>query len=191
VIPSLDAGCREIFRRVNRPHPDLDFAKILSGIASFRQEFEGQIWLEVFLLKDLTDDVAHVRRMAGLAKILEPDRVQLNTVIRPPAEKYALAVDSTTLRSLAAIFGGRAEVISDHPDLEHEAADEASEAVVMGLLRRRPCTTQDVSHGLGIPAAEATKRLEILERDGKIVIRRRAGKVFYVPSRSRNRSREG
>jgi wyosine [tRNA(Phe)-imidazoG37] synthetase (radical SAM superfamily) len=190
VVPSLDAGSRKVFQTVNRPHPDLDFAQVLSGMASFRQEFRGQIWLEVFLLKDLTDDVAHVRRMARLAKILEPDRVQLNTVMRPPAEKCALAVDSTTLHSLAAIFGGRAEVISDHPDSEHETADEASEAVVMGLLHRRPCTIQDVSHGLGIPAAAAAKRLEILERDGEIIVRRRAGKVFYVPSGSRKHSRE-
>jgi hypothetical protein len=98
--------------------------------------------------------------------------------------------DSTTLHSLAAIFGDRAEVISDPPDSEHETAVEASEAVMMGLLRRRPCTIQDVSHGLGIPAAAAAKRLELLERAGEIVIRRREGKVFYVPSRPKKHSRE-
>ena len=189
VIPSLDAGSEEIFQTVNRPHPNLDFAQVLSGMASFRQEFGGQIWLEVFLLKRFTADVAQVGRIARLVEILEPDRVQLNTVLRPPVEKYALAVDSATMHSLAAIFGGRTEIISDPPASEHKSAVGAGEAVIMGLLRRRPCTIQDVSRGLGIPAADAAKRLEILERDGEIVIRRRAGKLFYVTSRPRRHSR--
>jgi len=189
VIPSLDAGSEDVFKRVNRPHRDLNFAEVLSGMASFREEFGGQIWLEVFLLKRFTADRARVGRMARLAEQLKPDRIQLNTVLRPPAEKYALAVDSTTMRSLAAIFGDRAEVISDPLASEHNSAVEAGEAAIMGLLRRRPCTIQDVSRGLGIPAAEAAKRLEILERDGVIVIRRRGGKVFYIASRPRRHPR--
>jgi wyosine [tRNA(Phe)-imidazoG37] synthetase (radical SAM superfamily) len=190
VIPSLDAGSEEIFQTVNRPHPDLDFAQVLLGMASFRQEFGGQIWLEVFLLKGFTADVAQVGRMARLAEQLKPDRIQLNTVLRPPAEQYALAVDSITMHSLAGIFGDRAEVIAEPPASEHNTAVEAGEAVIMGLLRRRPCTIQDVSRGLRIPAAEAAKRLEILERDGEIVIRRRAGNIFYIPSRPRKHSRQ-
>jgi wyosine [tRNA(Phe)-imidazoG37] synthetase (radical SAM superfamily) len=185
VIPSLDAGSEEVFQTVNRPHRDLDFAEVLSGLASFRGEYGGQIWLEVFLLRRFTADRAQAGRMARLAEQLKPDRIQLNTVLRPPAEKHALAVDSTTMHSLAAIFGDRAEVISNAPASEHSSAVEAGEAAIKGLLRRRPCTIQDVSRGLGIPAAEAAKRLEILERDGEIVIRRRAGKVFYIASRPR------
>jgi wyosine [tRNA(Phe)-imidazoG37] synthetase (radical SAM superfamily) len=190
VIPSLDAGSEEVFQRVNRPHPDLDFAEVLSGMVSFHEEFGGQIWLEVFLLKRFSADRAQVGRMARLTEQLKPDRIQLNTVLRPPAEKCALAVDSTTMHSLAAIFGDRAEVISDPPDSEHNSAVEAGEAAIMGLLRRRPCTIQDVSRGLGIPAAEAAKRLDLLERDGEIIIRRRAGKVFYSPSRPKKHSRQ-
>lgn len=187
VIPSLDAGCEEVFQKVNRPHPDLDFAEVLSGMVSFRREFQGQIWLEVFLLKRITADRAQAGRMARLAEQLKPDRIQLNTVLRPPAEKSALAVDSTTMHSLATIFGDHAEVISSAPESEHGSTAEAGEAVIMELLRRRPCTIQDVSLGLGIPAAEAAKRLEILKRDGEILIRRRAGKVFYIPSRAMKR----
>jgi wyosine [tRNA(Phe)-imidazoG37] synthetase (radical SAM superfamily) len=190
VIPSLDAGSQDVFQRVNRPHPDLHFGVILSGMASFRQEFGRQIWLEVFLLKHFTEDVAQVRTIAKLAEILEPDRIQLNTVLRPPAEKHALAVDLATMRSLAALFGDRAEVISDTPASEYVAAAEAGEATIMGLLRRRPCTIQDVSRSLGIPVAEAAKRLEILEIDEEIIIRRRAGNIFYIPSQPNKLSRQ-
>jgi wyosine [tRNA(Phe)-imidazoG37] synthetase (radical SAM superfamily) len=188
VIPSLDAGSEEVFQTVNRPHRKLDFAEVLSGMASFRQEFGGQIWLEVFLLKRFTADPAQVGRIARLAEILEPDRIQLNTVLRPPAEKHALAVDPAAMRSLAALFGDRVEVIADPPASSYKTAIELDAADIMGLLRRRPCTIQDVSRGLGIPAAEAAKRLEILQRDGMIAIRRSAGRVFYLPSRAAGRT---
>ncbi len=58
----------------------------------------------------------------------------------------------------------------------------------MELLRRRPGTIRDVSHGLGIPAAEASKHLVSLRQAGMIVIRRKAGQVFYVVSASESRS---
>lgn len=67
------------------------------------------------------------------------------------------------------------------------------EALVVGMAciqGRRPRTTQDVSGGLGIPTAETAKRLEILERDGEIVIRRRAGEVFRSPLQPKKDSRE-
>ena len=184
VIPSLDAGSEETFQTVNRPHPDLDFAQVLSGMAAFRLEFEGQIWLEVFLLRRFTANVAEVGRIARLAELLEPDRVQLNTVLRPPAEEHALAVDPAAMRSLAALFGDRAEVISDASVSECRAPGEADEASIIDLLLRRPCTIDDVSRGLGIPAPEAAKRLDILERDEVIASRRSAGKVFFIPSRA-------
>lgn len=51
VIPSLDAGDAETFQRVNRPAPDISIEKLVSGLVQFRQEFRGQIWLEIFLVE--------------------------------------------------------------------------------------------------------------------------------------------
>jgi len=181
VIPSLDAGSADVFQRVNRPHRILRFAKVLSGMASFRQEYAGQIWLEVFLVKKLTSNPVQAQKMARLAKQLKPDRIHLNTVLRPPAQPHALAVDLADMYSLAEFFGDRAEIIPDTPASEYQNK-EVGEAPVMELLRRRPCTTEDVSRGLGIPAVEAAKRLEILERNGAIIIRRENNKIFYLPS---------
>ncbi len=189
VIPSLDAGSEVIFQRVNRPHPDLDFAKVLSGMASFREEYGGQIWLEVFLLKRFNAGRVEVGKMVRLAERLKPDRIQLNTVLRPAAERFALAVDPTTMHSLAAVFGDRAEVISDAQASECERSGEVDETAIMQMLRRRPCTVRDVSHGMRIPAAEAAKRLDILQRNGAIVVRWKAKQVFYVPVRPDRPSR--
>ncbi|HLB75136.1 MAG TPA: radical SAM protein, partial [Sedimentisphaerales bacterium] len=45
VLPSLDAGDEKTFRRINRPHADISIEKLVSGLAAFRKEFSGLIWL--------------------------------------------------------------------------------------------------------------------------------------------------
>ena len=47
VLPSLDAPNAELFARINRPHESLRFERYVDGLAQFREEYTGQIWLEV------------------------------------------------------------------------------------------------------------------------------------------------
>ena len=54
IVPSLDAATQATFERVNRPHPDLLIDEIIEGLVRLREEFAGEIWLEVMLVKDKT-----------------------------------------------------------------------------------------------------------------------------------------
>ena len=101
VVPSLDAGNRTVFQVVNRPHPDISFEKLLEGLAAFRNEYGGMYWLEVFVLAGYTAIPAEAQKLAECVRRIAPDRVQLNTVTRPPAEDYAMAVDRQRLEELA------------------------------------------------------------------------------------------
>lgn len=53
-----------------------------------------------------------------------------------------------------------------------------SDAVV-DLLRRRPCTVEDVADGLSLNRLEALKRLEMLVARGIIKTSRHDSKVYY------------
>jgi wyosine [tRNA(Phe)-imidazoG37] synthetase (radical SAM superfamily) len=183
VIPSLDAGDDEIFRRVNRPHGDLSFARILEGLEAFRSEFRNAIWLEVFLLAGVTDSQARVGEIARLAARAGADRIQLNTVQRPPAEKGARPVPSGTLERLAALFSPRAEVITELEASKPEGAQIVAPADVLALLSRRPCTAEDIAEGLGTGVAEVVKWLSFLEASGAARLVRQEGRSFYVVPR--------
>ena len=65
VIPSLDAGDATTFGAVNRPAPDINIEKLVSGLALFREEFSGQIWLEVFLIEGGQHDARADRENRG------------------------------------------------------------------------------------------------------------------------------
>lgn len=168
VVPSLDAGSQAMFRCVNRPHESLSFEQVLAGLIAFRRRFSGQYWLEVFLVgaySALAPELASIRRCVDLIK---PDRVQLNTVTRPPAETYAIAVSGDRLRQIAPTFSPPAEVIADFRAGEVRGDGQAGRAEILGLLRRRPCSTEDIAAGLNMHRTEVLKHVEALAAEGLV-----------------------
>jgi len=179
VLPSLDAGDASRFSFINRPHTSLSFDQVVEGLIAFRREFTGQYWLEVFLLAGYTAILADVDRIATLATEIRPDRVQLNTVARPPAEDFAMRVGPEELACLARRFNPPAEVVAERPSRPCRKSRKSSADTVLDLLRRRPCTADDVAQGLGLNRLEVLKRLERLVTQGAITSSRHAGQVYY------------
>jgi wyosine [tRNA(Phe)-imidazoG37] synthetase (radical SAM superfamily) len=179
VIPSLDAGNEAMFRYVNRPAAALSFDKMLDGLVTFRQEYGGRYWLEVFLLGGVTDLNSEVDAIAGAVERIDPDRVQLNTVSRPPAEEYAYPVPEERMERIARALGERAEVIADYRGT-HDLPDFAARREdVLALLRRRPCTLDDIAGGLGLHRNEVVKYLEQLTAEGLLRSSTLGGRQYY------------
>lgn len=186
VMPSLDAGDEEMFQTVNRPHGDISFKKVVDGLVSFRQEYRGQYWLEVLLLAGLTDTPEQVGKIAQLVRRIQPDRVQLNTCIRPGADPSARMIDRDKLLSLAGLISPETEVIADYPVEQVPGASRADKNAILDLLSRRPCTAADIAAGLRVHLPEALKRLEDLVREGLIdQMRAQSGGTHYVVSKRR------
>jgi len=182
VIPSLDAGDEPLFRHVNRPREEISFDAMVDGLIRFRQAYAGKYWLEVFLLGGITAIPAEVEKIRRLIARIRPDRVQLNTVTRPPAEDFALPVSRQDMERYAAMLGGRTEVIADFRGVHREGEFAAKREDVLDLLRRRPCTIEDITAGLGMHTNEAAKYVtELLER-GAIVAEAREGRSYYKAS---------
>lgn len=179
IIPSLDAGDELLFQQVNRPHPDLRLEQIVEGLRALRKEFSGQIWLEVFLLGGLTAVEAEVEKIARIAEEVSPDKVQLNTVARPPAEEFALPVSVDTINQLAKAFRVHAEVVADFSEAGPVSTGVVEDEDILGLLRRRPCTVRDIAHGIGLHPSEVAKRLDVLSKGGDVQAKRKEGDVFY------------
>ncbi len=178
VLPSLDAVDDATYRAVNRPHEDLGFDELVDGIAGFRASFSGEIWLEVMLLDGVTGTGAMVEKLAGHTARIAPDRIQLNTVVRPPAEHDARPVSPEMLAVFATAFTPQAEVIAGAPELNPD--QEATAADVLTLISRRPCTVADVAAGLGIHQNTALKALTALVEREEARRRDHGGGVFYA-----------
>jgi wyosine [tRNA(Phe)-imidazoG37] synthetase (radical SAM superfamily) len=184
VVPSLDAGSEAMFDAVNRPHEDISFDKMLGGLIEFRRAFTGQYWLENFLLGGYTADASELADLAGSVGRIQPDRVQLNTVTRPPAENFAVGVPRARMDEFARLFTPCGEVIADYHNVHEQKDFTASQAEVLNMLRRRPCSIQDIAGGLGMHQNEVVKYTEELMAQGKIVYTLTGGRLFYKISDS-------
>jgi wyosine [tRNA(Phe)-imidazoG37] synthetase (radical SAM superfamily) len=180
VLPSLDAGDEATFQLVNRPAPGLTLERVVDGLAAFRDEYRGQIWLEVMVVAGITDAPEHIRAVARLARRIAPDRIQLNTPVRPTFDERAAPVPAARLAALVRLFSPEAEVIAEWGERASQAVSRAPESEeVLGLLRRRPCTAADIAAGLGLHPNAVVKTLAGLEHGGEVHRVLREGRVFW------------
>ncbi len=179
VIPSLDAGDTDIFKYVNRPHESVTFKSMTEGLKGFRSKYSGEYWLEIFLLGGVTGITSEVEKIAAIAHDIMPDRIQLNTVSRPPAEEFAYPVLQSKMMEFAKIFGKNCEVISEGNDIFKETHYRVTLDNVLEMLERRPCTIRDISTGLGLHENEVVKYVQKLLANGKLKCVKRKEHVYY------------
>jgi wyosine [tRNA(Phe)-imidazoG37] synthetase (radical SAM superfamily) len=179
VAPSLDAASAEILARVNRPHSSLKINRIIEGLVRFRREFKGLIWLEVMLLKGVNDSPSHLRKLKEAAARIKPDKVQLNTVIRPPAEKFARALGLKQLEKIKKIFGKNCEIIAEFKKKPQKPFSENLEGAVLSLVQRRPVTLQDIKTSLGKSEKMIREHLDSLLERSKIKTVAHKGLTYY------------
>jgi wyosine [tRNA(Phe)-imidazoG37] synthetase (radical SAM superfamily) len=167
VVPSLDASTDVVFQQINRPHPRLELDTIVAGLQAFRRDYRGQYHLEVMLVAGLNDHPEELRGLAALVNRLEPDRVELNTVVRPPADPDAAGLTAHQMQCAAHYFPPqKAEVIGCFEASPVKRQDASLAERICELLRRRPCTPSEMADCLAVPQEEIQGAVAALERDG-------------------------
>ncbi len=180
IVPSLDGGDEEMFQRVNRPHSDISFENMVEGLRSLRTHYLGPIWLEVFLIGGISDNSDAVRKIKDLADRMPPDRIQLNTAVRTPAEDYVKAVDQHTMEAMRYIFGAECEVVADYDKIHARREFHSTRNDVLETLQRRPCTVDDLANGLSLHRNEVIKYVQELVDKKMIRMEKRGDKVLYL-----------
>jgi len=182
VVPSLDAATEAGFRMVNRPHKSLTAARIIAGLSAFRKEYRGLIWLEVLLVKGMNDGAAELRALKKAIARIKPDRVQLNTVVRPPAESSARPLSLRELEKVRSYLGETAEIIAAFSKKSREAEEADLSARILDFVRRRPETAAAIARALGASPAGVRKACRALELREKIRPVDHQGRIFYEPA---------
>ena len=180
VLPSLDAGSNEVFLKVNRPHASLSFEKHVEGLVAFREEYDGQLWLEVMLIQGLNDSEEALKDLAAVLRQVNPDEVHINLPVRPPCEPWVKpAADEGLMRAIA-ILGSVARVI--HPvkgDFDLAGFDDAFDAVV-AVITRHPMREQELLAALDRwSPGEISDALSRMRATGRAQVVTRFGERFW------------
>jgi len=181
VLPTLCAASQKTLDRVNRPHRTLKIGKIIRGLAAFRKEFTGQIWLEVMLVRGLNDSVCEIRKLKQAIRRIKPDKVQLNTVVRPPSAKFALPVPRAALLKIKKMLGRNCEIVAAFDKKQPPAHFPDLKKDIIEIVRRRPETAAAIAHSLGAVRARVNKVLSTLRKSRRIRIVRHRNRVYFKP----------
>jgi wyosine [tRNA(Phe)-imidazoG37] synthetase (radical SAM superfamily) len=172
---SLSAWDQVSFELINRPVSGIEFSAIVDGIRKFRSEFDGRLWLEVFAVEGMNDASQQIAAIANFANSLAVDRIQLNTAVRPPCESNVRPVNRNRLIELAAYFQPVAEVIAEFCAEEDEQI-QADETDILNMIRRRPCTLEQICEVFGMHPNQASKYVGKLLRTEKITRQQKTDK---------------
>ncbi|MBM4278307.1 MAG: radical SAM protein [Deltaproteobacteria bacterium] len=179
VLPSLDAVSQEAFSKINRPKEGLFAEKVVEGLEKFRKIYKGQIWLEILFCRGVNDGQDELSAIKEAVERIRPDKIHLNTVVRPPSEQWALPLDEAEMKRIRDFFGENAEIISEFYRDPSSAMERDIKEEVLKILKRRPLSISDLSEGLGIPEEELDRHLKPLTQERKVQIRIFSDSIYY------------
>lgn len=179
ILPSMDAVTKEIFEKINRPASGISLDKIIHGLIEFRKIYKGRIWLEILFCKDINDNEAEVLKMLEVIKEISPDKIHLNTVVRPPSEKWAKALTQEEMKKIQMLFGPKASIISEFDHHPPKIQTSETENEILKILKRRPLSLIDISKLVGISEDVLEAMIEPLVKEGKIKKKNFGNSIYY------------
>jgi len=171
---SLDVSDNRLLKKINRPCREVDFSKNISGLRELLKVFNGNIWLEIMLLKDINDEIDSAYRFKHIIDDLGKGikKVHLNTSVRSLDKfrgLYDLQIpDSSRLKEIKDILGNKAQIIGKVDYKKYNRTLIKMEEEIIELLKRRPVSIKDISLSLGLNLNEVIKIIDKLLSEGEI-----------------------
>ena len=194
VIPSLDSALEKSFRKIDRPAGCVHLDEVIEGLVVFSHEYKGQLWLEILFAGGINDADADIRALQEVINRMRVDRIQLNTVARPPLESFARPVAEDRFQKIAAVMrkhnpdvavdmlaGGAGTGDDTHASPTGQTGDQQDlVAEILQMLKRRPCTAADINTVFPCGGPEKVEQyLSPLLRSGRVRTRVHGDRVYY------------
>jgi wyosine [tRNA(Phe)-imidazoG37] synthetase (radical SAM superfamily) len=175
---TLSAWDEASFQQIHRPAQGITFDLLVRGERAFRSEYLGELSVEVFVIDGVNSNVSDVRKIAEIVRSLNPDRIDINTAVRPPADAAVKAAPEEHLHALAELFGDNATVAASFKKQGFEAM-EISEEALLGLVKRHPATCVQLAAEFNLPSDHMFKTLKNLVAAGLLKEQKRNGESYF------------
>lgn len=186
ILPSFDAALNDSFQKINRPLPGLALEKMLQGLIALRREFQGEIFLEVFIVPEINTSLAELDAFREAFLKIRPDEIQLNTLDRPGTVRNLSRAPESLLAAILERWNlPNARIIARYAETapSEKTSSSALEPQVLEILKRRPCTFQDLCLTTGENSEVLTRLLDRLCAEKKIAASPADRGIFYHEAR--------
>jgi wyosine [tRNA(Phe)-imidazoG37] synthetase (radical SAM superfamily) len=179
VLASLDAAREKSFKLVNRPAEGVSLKEIILGLKNLREEMKGELWLEILLVKGVNDSEEDLKVLREVIEYINPHKVQLNTVVRPPAYAVAKPLSFEELEKVRTFLGEKAEIITPKDKkIEGLSFKRDLEELLFDYLSRRPAPLTELTEVFK-DSEELKRVLQNLIKEGKIKRLLYQGEVYF------------
>ena len=140
---SLDSVIKESFKKIDNPHISINLDEIIQNLIKFSAEFRGELVIEILVVAGLNDTAREFEALNLVLEKINPKRIDLGTIDRPPAFKNAKPVSYEKLEFLSSFIKNQNVNIVAKPSYDEQKLD-FSEDEILSMLVRRPQSLSDV-----------------------------------------------
>lgn len=184
VLPSLNAGSEALHTRIDRPAPGLTFSKHIDGLAAFRKEYQGRLWIEVMLLGGINDSDEALHDLAAALKDINPDMVHLLLPTRPAPEQEVHLPSPERIQRAIAILSEVVTVVDPvKGSMNLQGASDLLKAVT-AIATRHPVQQRELEKAIADcfegDSDKAGRVMEELLETGTFTKVEHAGEIYWT-----------
>jgi len=180
ILPTFSTVFDGTYQVIHRPCRGLDVSMMIRGLKDLRRRFKGEIFLEVILLSGINDTDREMEGLREAIADISPDRVQLNTVIRPPSDPRAIPTDSARMEEIRGFLGSGTEVIGYPPSKKKHIEHDSARLSVIEMAKRRPVRLMDIAEALNKTLENTEQLIKGMVIKGDLSEKRHGGEVFFT-----------
>jgi len=180
VLTSFNAPTDELFHRIDRPCPGITFEAMKQGLLDFaHMRRRGQLWVEMMLLEGINDSPETLEQTRWVLQDVEPDRVFVDTPIRPPAEDFAHPVTLDTLALAEKTLGGAQLSGFDFGAFTIPAGTDPLETLAE-VCKRHPMREDQATLLLVNSGIDPLPVLDTMRADPRFRVEQYGGQTFFL-----------
>ena len=173
---SLDCATERCLKRLDRSHKGIDVEIIKKGMLDFKKKFSNPLIIEILMVKGINDLKEEIEALNRFLLKLEPTRIDIGTIDRPPAYKIE-ALTYEALREASLLFDSKLPIyIASRKKVTGEPSSYSREDI-LDTIKRRPLTQEDIDILFDDSSKE---KLQILIKEKEIVPVDSSGYDFFV-----------
>ena len=176
---SLDAVNKKTFRRIDRPHREIDLQQLISGIIAFKKIHRKELVIEVLFVKGINDDIDHIKALNATLLEIKPHRIDISTIDRPPAYKVS-PLSNSELFECSTYFDASLDIHIAYNKKQDIVPIDFCDDDILEMIRRRPQNEDDV---LTLFSPDAQKRLLALIAHKKVWRQKVGENIYFVEAR--------
>ena len=180
VSVKVDSVIEETWRKIDHPHRDLSLERILEGILTFAQMYEGILVSETMVVKELNDDQENAEATSSYLLKLQPAYCYISIPTRPPAELWVQPPDEDAINAIYQIFssaGLRTELLIGYESNEFAHSGDIADDI-LSITAVHPMREDAVLEYLQ-NVGESFSVIEDLLRNNQLKVSEYNGRKFY------------